>query len=749
MSPAPIRRRALVQGAAWSAPVVLASTAVPAYAASTSTSSFAGLATELAAISFTGSQAVFDSLAPRIRFTDITNKRLEISRRTGRPFASVTEAEARAELQPELLKATGLEDQFNRSASQAFAQATLEAIARNPLYAHLKGQELQDRITTAIGNRKEQFLLGLAYIRSLYSFNLGGLPLAETLISNPEHLGVAADPISYILNIGSRPAATLAFTNSPANHRTLLRLPELTSFLANRAGTSDMNAWMRDTSRTIIADAADPLYSKLAGDPNTHRYILPLLSQQTDGVFVATTPATITIGHTYTYVNPASTGPSPEKTAFIEDLNRRAAQQAAFIELWARLVPAQASQLKGNRFAIDTLQGYQASNISASWLPKTHPGAISNFFTPLGLWTAYLQASAQAEGLGMRYFMAKAISDNGITTYGHEMTHLIDDTVLTNGHGLREGFGPETIARGIFEGPDTPTASILGFNQYFDWSGAGDRLHNASPAQFTSKQDLSTYTRNQLDTLYLLDALEAEAILRRSAEERSVLLNRLTQTPRTGTGHSNDTFSTITPAEAGALTSLEDFTTQGLVVSRYQWRGISTTGTAPANSYYTIPLFDPAYGAYTPTTGSSGDITVRRQAFDLLAYKGYDEGLVPYISNQYRAAAGGALSDSFIMGQIGIADYAAERAGRYRQGLDRAASAGVFPFAHGGQTITSLEDLRAQFDRALAADLPHLRQARAGSASAIWSVTAVRDLKASFYRAALAASADFTRSLFA
>ncbi|MBF0809302.1 hypothetical protein E4U03_11900 [Rothia nasimurium] len=65
-------------------------------------------------------------------------------------------------------------------------------------------------------------------------------------------------------------------------------------------------------------------------------------------------------------------------------------------------------------------------------------------------------------------------------------------------------------------------------------------------------------------------------------------------------------------------------------------------------------------------------MTVRRQAFDLLTYKGYDEGMVPYISNQYKAAAGGALSDSFIMGQTGIADYATDRAARYRQGLERA-----------------------------------------------------------------------------
>lgn len=737
MPSSPIHRRTLIHGAAWSAPTIIASSTLPAYAASQpSADLFAPLAAELGGISFT-SDPVYTSLGPRIRSTDVLNKKVEIYRRTGRPITSISDEEARAELYAEVLKATGLEERFNLS--KLLAQNTLKALAANPLYAHLSESDREALITNKISGRKEHFLIGLAYLRSLYSFELGGMNVAETLITNPEHFGIAGlDPVDYILNIGSQKANVLAFSNSPTAHRTVVRLPELTSFIADRAGTSDLDAWMHEQSGAIIADTAAPLYSKLAADPTTQRFILPLLSQESDGVYVATTPASITFGHTYTYVDPATAGSSTaEKTAFIDDLNRRAAEQNAFVELWTRLAPSYAQELTGNRLAIDTFQGYKAQNISASWLPKTHPGAISNFFTPLNLWAAYTQATAQAEGTGMRYFMGKAISDNGVTTFGHEMTHLIDDTLLTKGHGLRDGVGGETIARGIFEGPDTPTSAIVGFNQYFDWTSVADRLHNASPEQFTTKQDLSAYMRQQLDTLYLLDALEAEAILRRPAEERAVLLNRLSQTPRGTTGHTDDTFSTITVDEAAALSTVEDFTAQGLVVSRYQWRGISTIGTAPANSYYTVPLFDPAYGAYTPSTGAPGDITVRRQAFDLLAYKGYDEGMVPYISNQYKAAAGGALSDSFIMGQIGIADYAADRASRYRQGLERAGAPALFPFTYQGQTIASLEELRAQFDAALAADLPYLRQARAGSTSAIWSVTAVRDLKVAFYRVAM------------
>lgn len=104
---------------------------MPVYAASTpSTDLLPPWQQNWAVSPSTESQTVYDSLSPTIRFTDITNKRLEISLRTGRPFNSVSEAEARAELQPEVLKATGLEKQFN--VSELLAQNTLTAIAANP-----------------------------------------------------------------------------------------------------------------------------------------------------------------------------------------------------------------------------------------------------------------------------------------------------------------------------------------------------------------------------------------------------------------------------------------------------------------------------------------------------------------------------------------------------------------------------------------------------------------------------------------
>ena len=62
------------------------------------------------------------------------------------------------------------------------------------------------------------------------------------------------------------------------------------------------------------------------------------------------------------------------------------------------------------------------------------------------------------------------------------------------------------------------------------------------------------------------------------------------------------------------------------------------------NGYYTIKLFSPIYAALSNNEGTPGDLMGRRMAFELLAAKGYKEGMVPYISNQYEKDAKAAGS---------------------------------------------------------------------------------------------------------
>ena len=57
------------------------------------------------------------------------------------------------------------------------------------------------------------------------------------------------------------------------------------------------------------------------------------------------------------------------------------------------------------------------------------------------------------------------------------------------------------------------------------------------------------------------------------------------------------------------------------------------------NGYFTIKLFAPIYAALSNDDGTPGDLMGRRMAYELLAAKGFKDGMVPYISNQFEPDA--------------------------------------------------------------------------------------------------------------
>ncbi|VMD49797.1 IgA1 protease [Streptococcus pneumoniae] len=90
----------------------------------------------------------------------------------------------------------------------------------------------------------------------------------------------------------------------------------------------------------------------------------------------------------------------------------------------------------------------------------------------------------------------------------------------------------------------------------------------------------------------------------------------------------------MTEAEARNLNSFESLIDHNILSAReYQ------SGDYERNGYYTIKLFAPIYSALSSEKGTPGDLMGRRIAYELLAAKGFKDGMVPYISNQYEEVA--------------------------------------------------------------------------------------------------------------
>ena len=205
-------------------------------------------------------------------------------------------------------------------------------------------------------------------------------------------------------------------------------------------------------------------------------------------------------------------------------------------------------------------------------------------------------------------FLAKALENRGLTTYSHELTHLFDRTVILNNSGRRDGIGREFYARGIYETYEAVNESILNLNLIFNEKGK-DGYRNTEPSRFAKEEDLRKYMGGVFDVLYTLDYLEAKEVLNKDTNTKKEYFNKIEQKEdgRSGdTGkHTIDVFKNIDVNLANNLHTIRDLINNDLVVSRYAFQGISTTGEARTNGYYVIDMFRPIFAGIQNDNGAS------------------------------------------------------------------------------------------------------------------------------------------------
>ena len=557
--------------------------------------------------------------------------------------------------------------------------------------------------------------------------------------------------------------------------------------------SDDADTWLKKSSQAMIVEKPSKenpsahvgLYSKLtAGEKDPRKQeanmaaILGLLNVKEPNVYVISNMATITYGNIGSYIDTFLAQSNPTKyqaeLARVKSLIEKAAvQQANYVDTLYRITkPENRDKLLTNRLIIDTMKKYtsnQNAQIDSTWSPATGSGAdkgVDQFMTPMNYYSPVSKVGAEANGLGVRYFIDRVLDDRGSATYSHEMTHLLDRTVLFNNHGRRDGTGAEFYARGIFENSYNPAKdTYFNLNFVYDESDKNG-FYNRTPDRFKTAEDLKSYMKGSFDVLYTLDYLEAEASKGLSAEDKMSYFKKIM--PITSTGprtwvdyrntavkptHKSEEIQALTLEDAKKLTDIDSLIDNHILVNRYIIAGFSDKGKIAANGYYTVDMFDTIYGVSQNDSGMSGDITFRKQALELMAALGYYEGFVPYVSNQYKQAAEAEnkpLSDTYIFNKV-LSDksYAEFKKAQIKERVDRINQLKPLTIQYEGQearlTSQKLSDLMQK------AVQEELKQIKAGKTTArIYSFieTPVQRLKKAIYKAYLKDSDDFRQSIY-
>ena len=668
-------------------------------------------------------------------------------------------------------------------------------------------QVMTGYIVDKIKRNKEALLLGMSYLERWYNFSYGQVNIKDLVLYHLDFFGKGnASPLDTLIELGKSGFNNLLAKNNvdtygislASHHGTTDLFSTLENYRKVFLPNTSNNDWFKKQTKAFIVEEKSTIaevktkqeqagtkysigvYDRITSSTWKYRnMVLPLLTLPERSVFVISTLSSLGFGAYDRYRNSYYKA-GDELNKFVEDNARETAKrQRDHYDYWYRILDKQSREklyrtillYDAYKFGDDHTEG-KASTIAD--FENSNP-AMQHFFGPVGNKVVHNHHGAYATGDGVYYMSYRMLDKDGAITYTHEMTHDSDQDIYLGGYGRRSGLGPEFFAKGLLQAPDHPNDATITINSILKHSKSdsleGSRLQVLDPTErFKDASDLQKYAHNMFDLIYLLEYLEGQSIVKKlnvsqKMEALRKIENKYVKDPADG----NDVYATnvvkdLTDEEAQKLTSFESLIDNNILSAReYQ------AGTYERNGYFTIKLFAPIFSALSSEKGTPGDLMGRRIAYELLAAKGFKDGMVPYISNQYEEIAKqngqtinlygkkqGLVTDKLVLEKLFGGQYsswAAFKKAMYQERVAQFDHLNKITFkdptqswmSNATKTIQRVKELQELMDQAVLQDAEGMR----------WSDynpetdSAVHKLKRAVFKAYLDQTNDFRTSIFA
>lgn len=657
-----------------------------------------------------------------------------------------------------------------------------------------------------IKNNKEALLLGLTYLERWYNFNYGQVNVKDLVMYHPDFFGKGnTSPLDTLIELGKSGFNNLLAKNNvdtygislASHHGTTDLFSALETYRKVFLPNTSNNDWFKKQTKAFIVEEKSTIAEvkakqKQAGTKysigvydritsNTWKYrnmVLPLLTLPERSVFVISTLSSLGFGAYDRYRNSEHKAGKDLNNFVEENASETAKRQREHYDYWYRILDNEGREklyrtillYDAYKFGDDTTSG--KATVEAKF-DSSNP-AMKNFFGPVGNKVVHNHHGAYATGDGVYYMSYRMLDKDGAITYTHEMTHDSDQDIYLGGYGRRSGLGPEFFAKGLLQAPDHPYDATITINSILKHSKSdsleGSRLQVLDPTErFQNSADLQNYVHNMFDLIYMLEYLEGQSIVKKlNVSQKMEALRKIENQYLTDPADGNEVYATnvvkeLTEEEARNLNSFDSLIDNNILSAREY-----KAGTYERNGYFTIKLFAPIFSALSSEKGTPGDLMGRRIAYELLAAKGFKDGMVPYISNQYEGIAKqngqtinlygkkqGLVTDKLVLEKIFSGKYPSWTAFKKAMYQERIAQFDhltkvIFkdptkPWpSYGTKTINNVDELQALMDQAVLKDAEGPR----------WSNynpeidSAVHKLKRAIFKAYLDQTNDFRSSIF-
>lgn len=410
-------------------------------------------------------------------------------------------------------------------------------------------------------------------------------------------------------------------------------------------------------------------YNRMVRLTDHQNGILPLLTAQ-EGVYILSNLSTMIYGmfdrYFDTSVKSTDSATFDREVARVKAMANEAGKEiGVYFDTWYRLNPNNKQNILPRTVPVWDAYSNSKGTYLKRWGDVDTNQAIQDFFGPiLPDITAnsrdhnrgyHMRITNGSSGVAYGDYSTHMLTFNllekrGLSIFTHENIHNMDADFYLGGYDRRLGLLKEFYPLGLLQAPEGGLASnpIFSFNTMFDFTATADatnRYVNASPSRFQTQKDLQDYMKGSFDVLYLLDYAEATAVLGQSNENKKKFWAKLEDRYEANSNIPNafaiNTIRSLTDDELAQLTDINSLI-DGNIIARREHIGTGATRTFTRDGYFRLGLFSPIYSAHSNPDGSPGDLMFRRMSFELLAAKGYDQGFLPYASNQLADQAAAA-----------------------------------------------------------------------------------------------------------
>ena len=578
-----------------------------------------------------------------------------------------------------------LEDQFNTT-KHDLRDSLTKLLTADAAIVENNNKTIDNYVIEKIKNNKEALLLGLTYLERWYNFKYGDTKAKDLIMYHLDFFGKSnSSALDNVIELGKSGYNNLLAKNNVITYNVLLAKNYKTNNLFDalekyrQAFVPDKtnNEWFKEQTKAYIVEEKSTIKEvsdkqSKAGTPQSigvydrltspsWKYpsmVLPLLTLPEKSVFIIANISTIGFGAYDRYrskEHPAGTNLND----YVEAKAREAAARFRdHYDYWYKILDDKnkeklyRSVLVYDAFRFGTDEKEDKDTYQATF-ETDHP-AIKHFFGPAGNNVVHNSNGAYATGDAFYYMAYRMLDKDGAVTYTHEMTHNSDREIYLGGYGRRNGLGPEFYAKGLLQAPDHPYDPTITINSILKYEEAENptRLQVKDPTKrFNNAEDLQKYMHNMFDVIYMLEYLEGNAVVKLEIDKKNELLrkieNKFETDPDGSKVYATNVVRYLTVEELNKLNSFDSLIENDVITRRGYENG--NDNTFKRNGYYTIKLFSPIYSALSNDKGTPGDLMGRRMAFELLAAKGFKDGMVPYISNQYaeEAKANGHVITSY------------------------------------------------------------------------------------------------------